>query len=34
MTDVGDSVERVEVLIEELVAFQTSSRVCILFFKS
>lgn len=29
MTDVGDSVERVEVLLEELTVFQKSSQVCI-----
>lgn len=29
MTDVGDSVDRVESLLEELVAFQKSSHVCI-----
>jgi len=29
MTDVGDSVERVEILLEELTAFQKSSHVCI-----
>jgi len=32
MTDVGDSVERVEVLLEELATFQKSSHVCILYF--
>jgi len=30
MTDVGDSVEQVEALLEELTVFQKSSRVCIL----
>lgn len=29
MTDVGDSVERVEILLEELALFQKSSQVCI-----
>lgn len=29
MTDVGDSVDRVESLLEELDAFQKSSHVCI-----
>lgn len=29
MTDVGDSVERVETLLEELSDFQKSSQVCI-----
>lgn len=31
MTDVGDSVERVEALLEELDTFQKSSHVCIYF---
>jgi hypothetical protein len=29
MTDVGDSVDRVESLLEEFTAFQKSSYVCI-----
>lgn len=29
MTDVGDSVEQVETLLEELIEFQKSSHVCI-----
>lgn len=32
MTDVGDSVERVEVLLEELTAFQISCDVCIYYY--
>lgn len=32
MTDVGDSVERVEILLEELDTFQKSSQVCICYY--
>lgn len=32
MTDVGDSVERVEVLLEELIEFQITCNVCIYYY--